>query len=798
MKTFKLFDREFTVTDEMEQYNVVRVKFDKLAESAAADYREIYDSYPKLEKVLGDFDSQYGRFMRNTIKEAITMLIENKIYDIDENRYFSMMDEYGYLLTADDAYSTIYEKYVEIEEGVESGQQYRSNRKASRGRVIGGGFGMSGAMKGMATAGALNMGAGALHSAGNLIGNAIDRSEANDKKAKLLKNANTRNSLVGGIYNDCLCVHVILVEILQNNGFAIKNITKSQINTAAALFNAVKNPAFPKGEIMEKMVTVLENEPYNLDYYAFLIRMYKDENKHVETLANYFGVDTKAFKKSLVSEFYSTLQIEIDTKLNDVLSAGKRTIEFKNSIRSDIPQEVHHSILEFVKRGNYARVRAHYESLPKNSLEKLCECKEKVMQFAEKSEEEIQSFYPSSDYESFEIKESGFFSDKVIEANVSVIYDELDALILEAKIKLAQARFDSLPKTTEEEALSTKDALLQYCKEIDLTEANPVIEKINSTLVQIDINIRTVEGIEFKTREEASTAREEKTVLDNIVIRNALVTRGDFSAILSEISEVGFESEIKEVYIDRYTEKSTQFEKKLETAKNHEYKKTSKKKFTGFKNIISDVSSLLGGKGEENAWNELTHNGKYGLDFVESDARSEPVSAEHIATATAVSDDSSMRITNILSSVNEVLRKKIHVGDSIPQKKFANAKQAYATNLGDRNPLEKAYMLYDPTLFGSAKTGFLLTNERFYYATSDTCRGFVDVSEITSVTPKLSSADIEGMDDEALLEIDNLSSDLDTMLVQAGNDVREILPIENVGDIAKIIQAIVHVLNGVV
>ena len=53
-----------------------------------------------------------------------------------------------------EAYNIIAKAYNEIQEEYEDEIEYRELRKASRGRVVGGGFGFGGAIKGMAMAGA--------------------------------------------------------------------------------------------------------------------------------------------------------------------------------------------------------------------------------------------------------------------------------------------------------------------------------------------------------------------------------------------------------------------------------------------------------------------------------------------------------------------------------------------------------------------------------------------------------------------------------------------------------------------
>ena len=55
--------------------------------------------------------------------------------------------------------------------------------------------------------------------------------------------------------------------------------------------------------------------------------------------------------------------------------------------------------------------------------------------------------------------------------------------------------------------------------------------------------------------------------------------------------------------------------------------------------------------------------------------------------------------------------KNVFLFEHIPSKKLTNAKQKYAFEMGND---EDVVLLYDDTLFGTAKKGFLLTTKRLY------------------------------------------------------------------------------------
>lgn len=77
--------------------------------------------------------------------------------------------------------------FEEILQNQKMSKEEREQRKASRGRWEGGGFGVGGALKGAATAGVMNATSGLLHSGVNLVGNKISDARANGNRKKAIK-----------------------------------------------------------------------------------------------------------------------------------------------------------------------------------------------------------------------------------------------------------------------------------------------------------------------------------------------------------------------------------------------------------------------------------------------------------------------------------------------------------------------------------------------------------------------------------------------------------------------------------
>ena len=91
---------------------------------------------------------------------------------------------------------------------------------------------------------------------------------------------------------------------------------------------------------------------------------------------------------------------------------------------------------------------------------------------------------------------------------------------------------------------------------------------------------------------------------------------------------------------------------------------------------------------------------------------------------------------NMKASILDVCRlggniKNFFVFEHIPQKKLNNAFGSYASSMSSD---EVVIFLYDDTVFGSAKEGFILTSKRLYYKNIGFVGDFSDIVDILDLT----------------------------------------------------------------
>lgn len=231
-------------------------------------------------KVLSDF----GDAIINWCFEwAIDFLIEHDVFDISRDefasRYCSNINSFFTAYTEfEDGYLSIVATEAEMTE-------YRKLRHHSRGRWVGGGFGLEGAIKGAATAGMLNLGGSVLSGIGTAITGAIDNIIISKKKKAFIDSKNWIKSCWVGLFADSSLIFDKAYNILsEETGFAMPPIN---VERAKALHDNAKRLSHTPNTLPIIIKSIAEN-PNNMAGMAMLFEYAGILDETVCTLAEYF------------------------------------------------------------------------------------------------------------------------------------------------------------------------------------------------------------------------------------------------------------------------------------------------------------------------------------------------------------------------------------------------------------------------------------------------------------------------------------------------------------------------------
>lgn len=264
------------------------LEYDKSILKYAFAYEVVYDSYVD-GGLLSFFAKQYWNmgspsqiyeFCNNAVKQVpaaiaegmVAMAIDFGIYDLTVENFWDIDIDGEALSPLYTSLGTIIDAYENIKNFQLSEERRRELRRATRMRVLGGGFGFKGALKGMIEAGAINMTTGFAHSLFNSVGNFLDRQRVRTKLEQLYNDRGTLKLILKGIVN----THLATFSVFNSKILGIDVCTKSALARAKNLISNLKSGRIPDYKIKDVSFEILQINPYLLEPYAFLPKLLSD------------------------------------------------------------------------------------------------------------------------------------------------------------------------------------------------------------------------------------------------------------------------------------------------------------------------------------------------------------------------------------------------------------------------------------------------------------------------------------------------------------------------------------------
>lgn len=256
-KEFTLFDKTITFTDKQIARARISQRFGSYADAAEEITKIAYlNKINTYEDLIADNGSIVQIVVNMFLEPTMKFIVANGIYDFSDKDLVSQMNQFN---TISEGMEDLLEPFDEIIQANSSAQQYRELRKESRGRVVGGGFGFEGAVKGMAAAGAMNAAAGIGHSIFNSIGNALDNASAKDAMKKIFEDEKTIRSYSSIALFAVLDIETVVLSLFERKGLIAPY---SGLNDGdEALFENLKKGRIPEQEVPRIFLGLIEKDP---------------------------------------------------------------------------------------------------------------------------------------------------------------------------------------------------------------------------------------------------------------------------------------------------------------------------------------------------------------------------------------------------------------------------------------------------------------------------------------------------------------------------------------------------------
>ena len=263
-------------------------RYRRNAALAAQQYIQKYQNYQSFQAFSTQGIQDGYKILKWHFDKTLDALIQMGYYDINKANAVSLYGEdiFAPWIRMEEFVTECSE---ESDQRVSQSEEYRALRKASRGRVVGGGFGLKGAVGGMAMAGIFNALSGLAHSGANAIGNARTRKQERDR--------------LNQIYNSPMMVDGIRTlfteSFLQMAWFFLSyqgrynNVplpgTDEDLSRAEALRGNFQK--IPADKQPEAAVQILMLDPISTVTYQFLLQRYQDPQGVLGRLAKAVGMD---------------------------------------------------------------------------------------------------------------------------------------------------------------------------------------------------------------------------------------------------------------------------------------------------------------------------------------------------------------------------------------------------------------------------------------------------------------------------------------------------------------------------
>lgn len=546
---FQLFGETVVIEPDRENYNRYRLMLQREAEEAIRKFQGLYQTNTSLEMAVQNVPNQMEQCIRPAVKHCVQILIDHGILTIDEERF---IDTYTDVLEpAYEAYSKIQDQYAEIVLSESEKDAYRTARREGRGRWQGGGFGLGGALKGAATAGALNMVTGAGHMFFNGVAKIGSSIAASSKMNQIFRSKDTAVMLESGLYQSVFRLHFALIHCLDRvgvEGQAIGGIVLPEASeTASAMLRNIPQIK-DTDQQRAAMIQAFQLDPYQEDWYRSALQIFGDHDGALEEVERYFGIDViRSEKERQLNKFVQTLSLDTEAQAQSALkkiTAEKKRLHYSGeteqtkAVLAAVERfDVEYRTVGGVTFSTRQEAEASRLELPVihdieqdinyDDLASIADGEQKMAELSSplaiSRQKALHQKWTDLDLE-FRTVSTLLPDGKTIRCKTREQAEQLRTTMQELKQRLDACGED----------VPAEQALLQFKSELSTMNIPSAAKKcyteeIDKRLADIDLNLRTALGKEYPSRESAKEAqRLYKQIQSDFVTGNPRKNGGKF------------------------------------------------------------------------------------------------------------------------------------------------------------------------------------------------------------------------------------------------------------------------------
>jgi hypothetical protein len=314
MAEYRLGDHLLVTSAARDELAKLRKSYVELGEALRADFRKRFAMIRTADELFASYPDEIRRAVNRMVSCAAEDLAALKIYHWDEAALERRVDERAGVLLK--KFENVREQYLSIVLAAHEREALRDNAGQSSPGIIGGGFGVEGAAKGIAIAAAANVAIGIAQGAANAVGKAFATSGDAQKKRHLLQAPATRDDLADVLREIGVEGHRLVADIAnsERQEVVFEVVGDAATQKADALTANVSAGRVPVDEIAVVLTEALQLNPFHERAWRLWVERMGDEDGSIVLAASDLGAtDLAAFKQSLLEQTraglaWSTLQ----------------------------------------------------------------------------------------------------------------------------------------------------------------------------------------------------------------------------------------------------------------------------------------------------------------------------------------------------------------------------------------------------------------------------------------------------------------------------------------------------------
>lgn len=359
MTTYDISGNIVIIHNDVENERYLRTTTDEYINSVKECFDSWYSAQGNCYAIEKEADNLYNDSIGPLIEKGIDILGAQGVYSLDGKAFYDKyVQKYCSTINTYCAINDMLEEInaVNIRQGEE--EMYRRARKAGRGRVIGGGFGFGGAIKGMAQAGVMNAATGIAHSAVNVVGNIGSSIVASSDKSAIFKKY--REPLKMALIQDLYDIRNALRIALKEEANIICKLPES--DKANAIWNNYRLDRIPAEKKKEQIIEALMLDPYNLEIYRSIWEDYGDENGELRKMSLHFCVPLEQQIEEVAEQYGNNLFIQNCGLYEEAFDKKAVAIQIEDQIRETLDDLIQYCKKRTISENNISQI-AHCRQL---------------------------------------------------------------------------------------------------------------------------------------------------------------------------------------------------------------------------------------------------------------------------------------------------------------------------------------------------------------------------------------------------------------------------------------------------